>query len=59
MYFSSNIISVIRPGMKRRAGYVAHGRIKEMHDGVWWGNLKERDHFQDLDVHGTIILKLI
>jgi hypothetical protein len=25
----------------------------------WWGNLKERDHFQDLGPDGRIILKLI
>jgi hypothetical protein len=25
----------------------------------WWGNLKERDHLEDLDVEIKIILKLI
>jgi hypothetical protein len=25
----------------------------------WWGGLRERDHFEDLDVDGRIILKLI
>jgi hypothetical protein len=27
--------------------------------GFWWGNLKERDHLEDLDVDGRMILKLI
>jgi hypothetical protein len=28
-----------------------------MHKGSYWGKLKERDHFGDLDVGGRIILK--
>jgi hypothetical protein len=27
--------------------------------GLWWGNLKERDYFEGLEVDGTIVLKLI
>jgi hypothetical protein len=34
----------------------AYGR-GEVHIGFWWGNPKERDHFEDLDVDGRIILK--
>jgi hypothetical protein len=26
---------------------------------VWWGNLKERDHLEDLYIDGRIILKCI
>ena len=26
---------------------------------VWCGNLKERDDFEDLDIDGNIILKLV
>ena len=34
-------------------------RIRERRDAcrLWWGNLKERDHLEDQDVCGTILLK--
>jgi len=25
--------------------------------GFWWGNVRERDHLEDLDLDGEIILK--
>jgi hypothetical protein len=31
----------------------------EIHRGFWWGNLKERDHLEDLNVEMKKILKLI
>ena len=30
-----------------------------MHRGSWWGNLKERDHLEDLGVEMKIISKLV
>jgi hypothetical protein len=30
-----------------------------MHKGVWWGNLKEKNHLEDLGVDGRIIFKHI
>jgi hypothetical protein len=30
-----------------------------MNTGYWWGDLMERDHFEDLGACGKIILKLI
>jgi hypothetical protein len=30
-----------------------------MHTEVWWGNLKERAHWEDEGVDGRLILKLI
>jgi hypothetical protein len=31
---------------------------KEVHAGFCWGNLRERDHLEDADVDGRIILKI-
>jgi hypothetical protein len=31
----------------------------EMHTGFWWGDLTRRDHLEDIDVDGRIILKRI
>jgi hypothetical protein len=30
-----------------------------MHTGLWWGNLSEGNHLEDLRVDGRIILKWI
>jgi hypothetical protein len=35
-----------------------HGRKKEVFKGFWSGNMGERDHLNNLDVDGRIILKL-
>jgi hypothetical protein len=31
----------------------------ELHSGIWWGNLRERDHLEDLGVDGRIISRWI
>jgi hypothetical protein len=38
-------------------GYSIHGT--EVHTRSWWKNQKERDHQEDPDINGRIILKLI
>ena len=30
-----------------------------MHTGFWWGDLRERDHLEDLSIDRRIILKWI
>ena len=30
-----------------------------MHTGFWWGDLRERDHLEDLDIDRWIIVKWI
>jgi hypothetical protein len=32
---------------------------KEVCTGFWWGNLRERDHLEDLGIEGRIILRWI
>jgi hypothetical protein len=32
---------------------------REMHPKFWWENLKERDHLEDVDTDGRIIIKVI
>jgi len=29
----------------------------EVHTVCWWGDLRERNHLEDLDVDGSVILK--
>jgi hypothetical protein len=31
----------------------------ETHTGFWWGNLKERDHLEDLGLKRSVILRWI
>jgi hypothetical protein len=37
----------------------AYGSMGEACKGVWWGNLKKRDHWGDPGVDGRIILRCI
>jgi hypothetical protein len=31
--------------------------IGELHTGFWWGNLREKDHLEDISIDWRIILK--
>jgi hypothetical protein len=45
----------------RCAGHVARTVLgaEEMRTGCWWGDMRERDHLEDLGVNRRIILKWI
>jgi hypothetical protein len=59
LYCSSNVIRVTKSRRVRLVGRVAHEGREEVHTQFWWGNLRGRDHFENLGVNGEIILKLI
>ena len=49
-YSSPNIILVISLRRMIWVGHVARMGTGEVHTGFWWGNLRERDHLEDLGV---------
>ena len=59
LYSSPNNVRVIKSRRMRWAGHVA--RMRERRDvcGFLWGNLRERNHLEDPDVDGRIILRWI
>jgi hypothetical protein len=59
LYSSPSIIRVIKSRRIRWVGHVARIRRGIVHTGIWWGNLVERGHFEDLRVDGRISLKWI
>ena len=56
LYFSPNIMRVIKSRTMRWAGHVARTGEEMGCIVSWWGNLRERDHWGDLGVDGWIIL---
>jgi hypothetical protein len=34
-----------------------YGDREDLHRGFWWGSLRERDHLEDPNIGGRIILK--
>jgi hypothetical protein len=59
LYYSVNIIRKIKLRRKGWAEHVARTVRREVHTGFWWGNLKNRDHFEDLGLYERLILKCI
>jgi len=56
LYFSPNIVRVIKSRSMRWAGHVARTDEERGCIGSWWGNWREGDHWGDLGVDGWIIL---
>ena len=56
LYFSPNIVRVIKSRRMGGAGNVALMGEKRRCIGSWWGNRREGDHWGDLGVDGWLIL---
>ena len=56
IYSSHSTVWVIKLRIMRWAGNVACMGIGQMYTGFCWGNLREVDYLEDLDVDGRIIL---
>jgi hypothetical protein len=59
LYSSTTIVRVIKSRRMRWAGHVARWGRGEAYIGIWWGNLRERDHLEDPGLDGRIILRCI
>ena len=57
MYFSLNMIRVIRSRVKGLIGHIAHTTMTRNAYRFSLGNLKEGDNLGGLEVYGKIILK--
>jgi len=49
---SPDIVQVIKSRRMRWAGHVEHMMESSAYTGCWWGNLRNRDHLEDLVVDG-------
>jgi len=58
-YFATGLLSVQKSRRIRWAGHIAHIWEKRAYTGVWWGNLRERNHLGDPGLDGRIILRRI
>jgi len=52
LYYSPNIIRVIKWRRMRWVGHVARMGRGEVYTGFWWGNLRVRDHLGDKEMGG-------
>ena len=59
LYSLPIIVQVVRSRRMRWAEHVAHMGRGEVCAGFWWRNLRERDHWGDPDLNGSIILRWI
>jgi len=59
LYPSPNSTRVIKSRRMRWEGHVARRGRGEVYTGFWWGNLRERVHWEDPGVDERIILRSI
>jgi hypothetical protein len=59
LYCSPNIIRVIKRKNEMVGACSTYKGIGEAHTEFWWGNVKQKDQFDDLTIDGRILLKLI
>jgi hypothetical protein len=59
LYSSPSIIRMIKSRTMRWAGHVERIGRRGLHIDYWWESQKERGHWEDQDVGGWTILKLI
>jgi hypothetical protein len=57
LYSSPGIIRITTSRKTRWEGHVAGIEKRGTHIGYWWASEKERNHQQDQDVGGWIMLK--
>jgi hypothetical protein len=59
LYSSPSIIRMVKSRRVRWAAHVALMGRRETSIGYWWVSQRERDHYEDQDVVGWIILRWI
>jgi len=59
LYSSPNIVRVIKSEECDMQGMWHVWETAQVNTVFWWGQLREKGHFEDLDVAGRIILKWI
>jgi hypothetical protein len=59
LYSSFSIVRMIKSRRMIWAGYIACMVRRGMRIEFWWESQKERDHYEDQDVGGWVILKWI
>ena len=57
LYSSANIIRLMRARRMTWAWHVERTGRGEMHKRFWWGNMRAREHLENVGVDGTMILR--